>query len=95
MTLPSLPDSHPNTITPTDLTSTSRTTTATKHYARQSNATPERRTTATRSRDSHRCIVIIWSGPACGRPPTASATPARPVDLPKIDSGHFGRLSWC
>ena len=57
----------------TEPTSTSRTTTTTKHYSRSTNTSPEPRTRATRSKDSHRCITIRGCGPASGRPERAAA----------------------
>jgi hypothetical protein len=62
----------------------SRTTTTTEHYAKQSNPSPEPRTRATRSKDSHRCITIRGCGPACGRPGAPSRAVDLPVDLCKI-----------
>ena len=68
----------------TEPTSPSRTTTKTKHYSRSTNTSPEPRTRATRSKDSHRCITIRGCGPASGRPGTARAAAANHVDLRKI-----------
>ncbi len=77
-------------LTSTEHDTLSRTITTTDHYARQSNATPERRTKATRSKDSHRCITIRGCGPASGRPGTARVAAAHSVDLPKIIPGWSG-----
>ena len=71
------PTQHPtSTHSTTDPSTTSRTTTTTKHYSRSTNASPEPRTRATRSKDSHRCITIRGCGPASGRPEPL----ARPAD---------------
>jgi hypothetical protein len=51
-----------------DPTSTSRKTTATKRYSRKPSDEPNGATRATRSKDSHRCIVIHRCGPASGQP---------------------------
>ena len=87
MTLSSTTRQHPPTDQTTEPTTTSRTTTTTEHYARQPNETPERRTTATRSKDSHRCITIRGCGPASGRPGAALAVLIPAVDLFKIMFG--------
>ena len=52
---------------------TQRPTTA-EHYAIQTNHDPEPGTRTPRSKASHRCILIVGSGPAFGRPqPTLRA----------------------
>ena len=48
----------------------------TEHYSTRSNQKPEPRIRTTRSKGSHLGIVIIWQGPAFGRP----QPPLRAVD---------------
>ena len=54
------------TDTPTTSTTT-RTTAMTQHDSIRTRTTREPEPRATRSKASHLCIVINWSGPACGR----------------------------
>ena len=70
---------------------TSTTTTTTQRYSERTNATSEPRTTATRSKDSHRCITIRGWGPASGRPERAAPRVIAAVDLCKIVSVAGGR----
>ena len=58
MTTISPTQDHTRTDTTTDPSTTSTTTKMTKHYSVSTNTSPERRTRATRSRDSHRGITI-------------------------------------
>ena len=74
----------PSTDHTTDPSTTTTTATATQHYSRSTNATPKRRTRATRSKDSHRCITIRGCGPASGRPRPARAIATNAVDLLEI-----------
>jgi hypothetical protein len=94
MTIPS-PIEQPTSTDPTTETSTkSKNTNATEHYSRRTNATPERRTRATRSRDSHRCITIRGWVPASGRSAARLRVINPIVDLRKINSA--ARWSpWC
>ncbi len=94
MTLPSTtpqPPAHSHRRKPN---TTSETTTAAQHYARQSNTSPEPRTRATRSRDSHLCITICGSGPASGQPNAPQRANDLRGDLHKIVS-VAGWSRWC
>jgi len=93
-----------STTTPTSSLSSStepRTTTETKHYSRRRNENRERDPRTTRSKPSHLCIVIIWVGPASGRPqPTLRAVDldewhAKIISGAAIVSGRRGWASWC
>lgn len=82
---------HTSTDTTTDPSTTSTTTTdTTEHYSRSTNTSPERKTKATRSNDSHRCITIRGCGPAFGRPGPTRAGATQAVDLRKIITGWSG-----
>jgi hypothetical protein len=85
-------------MTDTSRTSTSTsepsTNTATEHYSRRRNENGGRDPRTTRSNAAHLGIVIIWPGPASGRPqPTLRA-----VDLergPATIVPTAGWSSWC
>ena len=85
---PTDPTDQPNDKNPS---TTSRTTTTTEHYARSTNTSPEPRTRATRSKDSHRGITI------CRRvAPGRVARPDRDPGSPElIYGGVVGRCLAC
>ena len=75
------------TTQPTDPSSiTTQRFTAAEHYAIQTKHKREPGTRATRSKGSHLGIVIIWQGPASGRPQPALRAVDHRNDLHKIVS---------
>jgi hypothetical protein len=78
----------------TDQSTTSRSTNTTEHYSRSTNTSEEPRTTATRSKDSHRCITIRRWEPASSRLGAPLRVVDHSVDLCKIVS-VVGWSVWC
>ena len=69
-----------------------------KRYSIRTNEKPEREPQATRSKDSHLCITIRRSAPACGRRGTRRVTVDRVAarfEIIDLETASGVRPLWC